>query len=413
MKTALLSGNISPQTLIASPVCFESANLSLYSTNHVLQVAHDSSIAVGGAVGAGIGSPRKFFWSRQKTPSREEQMEASEFTLNVSSLNVPDNADSSGSPVRGDNVYSFAEGRVPPSPTHAVVPSLALLTSVAFPHSGIDIADEEEEEDEDDEWSDNDDEEISIVEHTFFDAVSTDAEIVMNPGSYSHYRSDAGVSSTFHEGHRTNDENIDEGDLCDAPGDATYTPRDGTSRPALNGDICHDPVRTASPSSGLVLTPINEGGSRGKTSGGKRGKKGGRGNWNRTAGGQWKIIDEKFGKVVVKDDSAYTALMLPGRWKRNENNELEWVKISDGEFVVREKDEESTSVASDTGNCGRRGNDLVWVQMTDSDFLVKEKEKENDLRVIHTDSTDSNSTSKEIQKTQDLDSGSPDSFRSI
>ena len=51
--------------------------------------------------------------------------------------------------------------------------------------------------------------------------------------------------------------------------------------------------------------------------------------------------------------------------------------------------------------------------MTDSDFLVKEKEKENDLRVIHTDSTDSNSTNKEIQKTQDLDSGSPDSFRSI
>jgi hypothetical protein len=338
-------------------------------------------------------------------------MESSEFTLNVCSLNIPDTATS---PVRDDNVYSFAEGRVPPSPTRVPVPALALPTSIAFPHSGIDIAEEEEEEDDnDDEWSDNDSEEISIVEHTFFDAVSTDAEIVMNPGAFSHYRLDAGVSSTFFEGHRTNDEDIEEGDPADAPGDATFSPKDGTSSPALNGGILHDLNVPITPTMGPLLTPTKQGGSRGKTSGGKRGKKGGRGNWNRTAGGQWKVIDEKFGKVLVKDDSAYTALMLPGRWKRNENNELEWVKISDGEFVVREKDDESRSVASDTGSCGRRTNDLVWIQMTDSEFLVKEKGEIIDLRETQTDPIDCNSLNKGIQKTQELDSGSPDSFRSI
>ena len=340
-------------------------------------------------------------------------MESSEFTPNVCSLNIPDTAGSSGSPVQGDTVYSFAEGRVPPSPTHAMAPALALSTSMAFPHSTIDIADDddEEEEEDDDEWSDNDDEEISIVEHTFFDAVSTDAEIVMNPGTYNHYRSDAGVSSTFHEGHRTNDEDIEGGDSCDALAGTAFVPKDGTSSPLIRGGICRDSPGTVIPSTGLILAQINQGGNRGKTSGGKRGKKGGRGNWNRTAGGQWKIIDEKFGKVVVKDETAYTALALPGRWKRNENNELEWVKISDGEFVVREKDEELRSITSDSGSCGRRGNDLIWVQMTDSEFLVKEKEDIS--REAHTDPNDFNSLNKGIQKTQELDSSSPGSIRSI
>ena len=128
--------------------------------------------------------------------------------------------------------------------------------------------------------------------------------------------------------------------------------------------------------------------------------------WDNGLKNQWGPRTDNLNKSFVKEEQGYTQLMIPGKWKRRNSHVLEWVKIADGEFVVKEKDK-----AKGDMNCGgggvvlegyssspgmRKTNNLEWVRLPDGTFEVREKvpesnTKKDEISSNYDDNNDSNS----------------------
>lgn len=100
--------------------------------------------------------------------------------------------------------------------------------------------------------------------------------------------------------------------------------------------------------------------------------------WLRRPGGKWEYIDERFGKVYKKDNHQYASPMSIGQWKRRDSHKIVWVKVANGKVVPEEEEEkdevESQNALSEGTASGRKGNDLEWIQLSDDEFVVQEKD---------------------------------------
>jgi hypothetical protein len=104
--------------------------------------------------------------------------------------------------------------------------------------------------------------------------------------------------------------------------------------------------------------------------------------WDNGLKNQWGPKSDQSGKTYEKEKQEYTQLMNPGKWKRRNSHVLEWVKVADGEFVVKEKGK----LKGNFGSClegqgaGRKTNDLEWVRLADGSFEVREKPSESNSK---------------------------------
>ena len=115
--------------------------------------------------------------------------------------------------------------------------------------------------------------------------------------------------------------------------------------------------------------------------------------WDNGLNNQWGPKNKKLEKSYSKEEQEYTQLMNPGKWKRRNSHVLEWVKVADGEFVVKEKDKTKESkggVLKGSGS-GRKTNDLEWIRLPDGSFEVREKPSE-----VSSKKEESSSNSDEI-----------------
>ena len=104
--------------------------------------------------------------------------------------------------------------------------------------------------------------------------------------------------------------------------------------------------------------------------------------WDNGLNNQWGPKSDKSGKTYEKEKQEYTQLMNPGKWKRRNSHVLEWVKVADGEFVVKEKGKMKGNIGSglEGQGAGRKTNDLEWVRLADGSFEVREKPSESNSK---------------------------------
>ena len=104
--------------------------------------------------------------------------------------------------------------------------------------------------------------------------------------------------------------------------------------------------------------------------------------WDNGLNNQWGPKSDKSGKTYEKKKQEYTQLMNPGKWKRRNSHVLEWVKVADGEFVVKEKGKMNGNIGGglEGQGAGRKTNDLEWVRLADGSFEVREKPSESNSK---------------------------------
>ena len=135
--------------------------------------------------------------------------------------------------------------------------------------------------------------------------------------------------------------------------------------------------------------------------------------WDNRLKNQWGPKTDNLNKSFVKEEQEYTQLMNPGKWKRRNSHVLEWVKVADGEFVVKEKEKTRCDINGGGGGGGvlegsssspvmRRTNDLEWVQLPDGTFEVREKvpelnTKKGEISSNCDDNSNSNSNSIKLR----------------